>query len=178
MARRPFRATKGVQLNAKELRQQQTEAEAVLWDELRNRRFQGLKFRRQHPIDGCVVDFYCAQSRLVVEIDGPIHERLVEQDEERQAWLEGRGCRVIRFSNDQVNDGLTSVLTRIVEAARHEDVLNRSREPTENKAAWAGPVPAVSPSPTRGRGLSDAVGQGEGRLRQSWPRGPRNQGNL
>ena len=118
MQRRPFRATKGVQQNAKELRQRQTAAEEIIWEALRNRQLDGLKFRRQHPIDGCVVDFYCAQARLVVEIDGSIHNSLKEQDEERQAWLEGRGFLVIRFSTDQVENNLASVLTRIAEVAR------------------------------------------------------------
>jgi very-short-patch-repair endonuclease len=118
MGRRPFRATKGVQFNARKLRQRQTAAEAIIWEALRNRQLGGLKFRRQHPIDGCVVDFYCAQARLVVEIDGPIHKFQKEEDDRRQAWLEGRGCRVIRFLNDQVQTDLAAALARIAASIR------------------------------------------------------------
>jgi very-short-patch-repair endonuclease len=87
---------------ARELRKQQTPAEQALWAKLRRRQLLGLKFRRQHPIDCFIVDFYCARAKLVVEIDGHGHASQVEHDDSRTAHLEELGCTVIRFTNHQV----------------------------------------------------------------------------
>jgi very-short-patch-repair endonuclease len=91
---------------ARELRQRATEAEEKAWTLLRNRRIQGFKFRRQHPIAGSIVDFYCAELRLVLEIDGGAHfdPQVRAYDRERQARLEGRGLRVVRITNDELSD--------------------------------------------------------------------------
>ena len=88
-----------------------TPAEARLWSALRSRQLGGWKFRRQHVIMGYVVDFYCAELRLVVEVDGSVHERLRPDDEAREADLRGVGAEVVRFSNDAVLDRLHDVLT-------------------------------------------------------------------
>ena len=72
---------------SRELRQPLTPAERKLWTMLRNRNLAGYKFRRQHLIGHFIVDFYCAQVRLVVEIDGDIHSRQVEYDAARTAWF-------------------------------------------------------------------------------------------
>ena len=117
MARKPSRAPERVQQNAKELRRRQTRAEEVLWEALGNRQLQGLKFQRQRPMGGFIVDFYCAVARLVVEVDGPIHEFLTERDEDRQAAIESRGLRVIRFHNNRVLRDIDAVLAEIAEAA-------------------------------------------------------------
>ena len=71
--------------NAMELRRTMTEAEIILWNELRNKKLNGYKFRRQHPIKNYVADFYCHEARLVVEVDGEIHkdESTKEYDEKR-----------------------------------------------------------------------------------------------
>ena len=63
---------------------------------------QGLKFRRQHAIDRYIVDFYCPEARLVIEVDGPIHRYTQDEDAQRQIKLEEHGLRVLRFTNDQV----------------------------------------------------------------------------
>jgi len=76
-----------------------TEAESLLWERLRGRRLGGYKFRRQHPLGPFIADFYCAESHLVVEIDGDIHDRQVEQDQARTNQFELYGYRVIRFEN-------------------------------------------------------------------------------
>lgn len=90
-----------------------TPAETLLWDHLRNRRLSGLKFRRQHPLGPFVVDFYCAEHRLAVEIDGEIHREQVGRDTARTKQLQDHNYRVIRFSNDQVLSDPKSVLDRI-----------------------------------------------------------------
>ena len=89
---------------ARELRQEMTSAETVIWDELRNRKFLGLKFRRQQIIDGFIVDFYCEQAKLVVEIDGSVHDTTEQQtyDEHRNKVFNAKGISVVRFSNDDV----------------------------------------------------------------------------
>lgn len=101
--------------NAKDLRRNQTLAEQLLWERLRNRMLMGKKFRRQHPISGFIVDFYCHESLLVVEVDGDIH-RLndnPEYDYERTKCLEALGLCIIRFSNQQVFQEINGVVTSI-----------------------------------------------------------------
>jgi very-short-patch-repair endonuclease len=77
---------------------------------------QGLKFRRQHAIDRYIVDFYYPEARLVIEVDGPIHEFTQDEDTQRQLKLEEHGLRVLRFSNDQVLYKLEDVLAKIIES--------------------------------------------------------------
>jgi very-short-patch-repair endonuclease len=105
---------------ALEMRHPQTPAEARLWACLRGQQL-GLKFRRQHPIDCYIADFYCAACCLVIEVDGPSHLEQAMQDEERTAWLEANGYHVIRFSNADVLQGLDQVLGAI--AARCQELL-------------------------------------------------------
>ncbi len=105
-----------IQQRARELRRRATEAERVLWERLRNRRLGGLKFRRQHPLGPYIVDFYCAEHRLVVEVDGPIHERQKERDALRAQHLEAYGYRVLRFRNEEVLTDIEAVLARILAA--------------------------------------------------------------
>jgi very-short-patch-repair endonuclease len=106
-----------VRTRAKELRQEQTPAERRLWRVLRDRAVNGLKFRRQHPLDGFVLDFFCPEARLCVELDAAVHDAQQDRDEARTAQLEARGLRVIRFRNDEAEDDLPSVLHRIAKAA-------------------------------------------------------------
>jgi very-short-patch-repair endonuclease len=113
------KTSRAVRTRAKELRKEQTEAERMLWRVLRARSVNGLKFRRQHPLDGFVLDFFCPEVRLCVELDGGIHDAQQERDAERTAQLEARGLRVIRFRNEEVEDDMPSVLRRIAKAAAH-----------------------------------------------------------
>ena len=101
--------------SVKELRAEATPAERLLWSALRNRQLNGARWRRQHAIDGFVVDFYCTQARLVVEVDGDIHDSQAEEDRQRQRVLERRGLTVLRFRNDAVQADLPSVLARLLE---------------------------------------------------------------
>jgi very-short-patch-repair endonuclease len=100
---------------ARELRRRMTPAEKRLWDGLREHRLGGYHFRRQQVIGGYIVDFYCAAARLVVEVDGPIHDRQTEYDAERERVLAAYGVTTLHVTNEQVTGDLRSVLIRIVE---------------------------------------------------------------
>jgi very-short-patch-repair endonuclease len=89
----------------------------MLWLAIRDRKLDGLKFRRQHPIGPFVVDFCCAERRLVVELDGAVHATQREHDAAREALLAAAGYHVVRFQNDEVRNDLPSVLTAIRAAA-------------------------------------------------------------
>lgn len=101
--------------DARLLRKNMTEAETVLWQELRGRRLCGFKFRRQQVIDGFIVDFYCEQAKLVVEVDGGIHDKepQKELDEHRTRVFSARGLQTIRFKNEEVFNNLRLVLEKI-----------------------------------------------------------------
>jgi very-short-patch-repair endonuclease len=111
--RKRWRTTEVVQERARELRRQQTPAERKLWARLRGKKLLGFKFRRQHPIGRFIVDFCCAQAKLVVEIDGDSHASQVEYDDSRTAHLEGHGYTVLRFTNEQVHRHLDAILDEI-----------------------------------------------------------------
>ena len=107
-----------LQERARELRKAMTPAERALWARLRNRQIQGLKFRRQHPLGRFVVDFCCPAERLVVEVDGEVHEDQEDEDEARTAVLESYGYRVLRFPNQAVIQDIEGVLKAIARAIR------------------------------------------------------------
>ncbi len=102
---------------AEELRIRMTKAETVLWESLRNKRLNGLKFRRQHPISRFIVDFYCHKYKLVVELDGSIHNlpEVAENDKNREKELRDLGLYILRFTNDQVINDLAFVLQTITQ---------------------------------------------------------------
>src|SRR3954470_15480084 len=106
------RARNPAVLRARQLRRSMSPPEAYLWQALR-RRPDGLKFRRQHPFERYVADFYCAGARLVVEIDGASREMgdNPRRDLRRDAWLREQGLRVLRFKADDVVNDLESVVT-------------------------------------------------------------------
>jgi len=98
---------------AKQLRRQMTKEETALWQYLRANRLHGLHFRRQQIIAGFIVDFYCHAARLVVEVDGDIHEQQLSYDAERDRVLSGLGLRVLRVTNEEIRTDLSAVLARI-----------------------------------------------------------------
>ncbi len=109
---------------ARDMRHDPTAAEAAAWELLRNRRCLGLKFRRQHVIRGFIADFYCAELRLVVEIDGGIHDTTQTQadyDEARSRALKLTGIEVVRLRNEDVSDAVLVTLL--------EPYLGRSPSP-------------------------------------------------
>ena len=87
---------------ARELRSNPTEAERLPWKHIRRHQLGGYRFRRQHPLGRYIVDFFCFEQRLVIEIDGGQHSELGIYDSERTEWLEANRCQVLRFWNNQV----------------------------------------------------------------------------
>jgi len=110
-----YRNIKNISLlpRARELRHGQTPSEQKLWQALRGRGAGGLKFRRQVPFGSYIVDFYCAEAKMVVEVDGDVHESQVEYDAERTRWLESMGLKVMRVRNEDVMFRLEAVLDEI-----------------------------------------------------------------
>ncbi len=102
---------------AKDLRAKATDIEKLLWSALRGKNAAGLKFRRQHPIEPYIADFYCAAARLVIEVDGESHDNSVKYDHDRTESLRARGLQVIRVSNDDVLNNLEGVVEFIVRTA-------------------------------------------------------------
>lgn len=103
-------------LKARYLRKRGTEAEKILWEEIRNNNL-GIKFRRQHPIGNFVVDFCALKYKLVIEIDGSVHKSndAKEYDEMRTKVLEEEGIVLMRFWNSEIESNLFDVLTKIKE---------------------------------------------------------------
>jgi len=98
---------------ARNLRKESTPEEKKVWEALRNRKFMGLKFRRQHVLKGFVVDFYCHSLNLSIEIDGKIHEKQAEYDLLRQALIEEKGIRFIRMTNQEINHNIEKLYNEI-----------------------------------------------------------------
>src|SRR5688572_16492351 len=116
----PQGAAQGVWLReaSRELRRRSTPTERQLWAVLRGRRFGGRRFRRQQPIGPYIVDFLCAEARLIIEIDGLIHETQQEYDAERDQLLRERGYHVLRIPVDRVRHDLDGVLCQIEEGCQ------------------------------------------------------------
>jgi very-short-patch-repair endonuclease len=95
---------------ARVLRRALTPPEARLWVHLRRRALAGLRFRRQHPIGVYVLDFYCAEAKLAIEVDGESHAGRAVHDARRTRWLEARGIAVLRFPAEEVRVNLDAVL--------------------------------------------------------------------
>jgi len=94
------------------LKLEMTQAEKILWEELRNKKL-GVKFRRQHIIDCYIPDFASLSIKLIIEVDGKIHLKRRKEDKERTGRLEMLGYKVIRFRNEEVENDLEKVLTEI-----------------------------------------------------------------
>ncbi len=116
---------------AKGQRREPTIAEDMLWRELRGRRCSGLKFRRQCPLGPYVADFVCFEARLIVELDGPVHNGPAEKahDKRRDAWLRDQGFRVLRFSNDLFLSGSGELAMRELRAALAKELERPSSDP-------------------------------------------------
>jgi len=100
------------------LRRNMTRSEKILWQRIRDRQMDGYKFRRQHPIDTFIADFFCYEKMLVVEVDGEVHDdqSQAERDEERTRILNRRGIKVIRFTNEEIEKNINIVLRKIRES--------------------------------------------------------------
>jgi adenine-specific DNA-methyltransferase len=130
---------------AARLRRDMTDVERKLWHAIRNRQLGGFRFRRQATIGSYVVDFLCAEAKLVVELDGGQHE--LEKDAPRTAFIEAAGYRVIRFWNIDVNESFEGVLEMIHAAALEEVSKEQKNQKNQKKKTL------TQPSPACGRGL-------------------------
>jgi very-short-patch-repair endonuclease len=123
-----FGANLETQELANNLRMKTTPMEKVLWQSLRNKNIMGVKFRRQQTIYCFIADFYCHELRLVVEVDGPIHqlkERL-EKDRNRTAEFNRFGIKVLRFTNQEIKDNISKVIKSIREEIKERKIYQRN----------------------------------------------------
>jgi very-short-patch-repair endonuclease len=129
--------------NAKSLRANQSDAESRLWHQLRNRRLNQAKFRRQHPIGPYIADFCCVEHRLIVELDGGQHASALMYDLQRTALLQSHGFQVLRFWNDDVLLRMDAVLGEILR-------MLQGPHPNPLPPAGEGTVELASPACARG----------------------------
>ncbi len=110
-----YGAEKEIFQRARELRRNMTEAEKILWSRIRNKQINNTVFRRQHPIDIFIVDFYCHKHKLVIELDGGIHKHpdIQERDKNRSAEMEKYGLKIIRFTNNEILSDVNKVIEKI-----------------------------------------------------------------
>jgi very-short-patch-repair endonuclease len=136
MPRYHYKNYKGIALLARRLRKNQTSSEELLWTVLRRKGLYGYKFLRQHPIfyrvtnnwvDFFIADFYCSELKIIIELDGGIHENNKHYDSERDMKLLNKGIYVVRIKNEEL-DNLNEVILFI-----KENILNRVRQITDNK---------------------------------------------
>jgi very-short-patch-repair endonuclease len=110
---RYFKAKPDILGAARILRKTMTIPEKLLWYKLKEKQICGLRFRRQHPIEFFIADFYCHQIRLVIEIDGEIHNKQKEYDDGRSAEMEKFDIEIIRFKNWEVENDIENVIIKI-----------------------------------------------------------------
>ncbi len=115
MKKIPIHNKKELLESRRELRKNLTPAEAFLWKQLKSKQLDGKKFTKQHSIGNYIVDFYLASDKLIIELDGEVHQNPLAEavDQKRTDYLNGKGFTVIRFENKMVFDSLTSVLMEI-----------------------------------------------------------------
>jgi len=123
--------------NAEKLRNSMTNAEKLLWEELKQNKFDGLKFRRQHPIQNYIADFYCHKHKLVIEVDGEYHlsKNQAGHDKNREEILNFNDIIVLRFTNDEVINDLNKVLLDIkIFIDKNQAFLSPFREVEKQKS--------------------------------------------
>jgi very-short-patch-repair endonuclease len=103
-----------LQKYARALRHNQTDAERKLWEQVRNRRLAGFKFKRQHSIGSYIADFVCIEKQLIVELDGGQHAKQISYDAEREAFLSTKGYCVLRFWNVDVLTNMEGVIATVL----------------------------------------------------------------
>ena len=97
-----------------------TSAEKTLWNKLRRGQLKGMYFRRQHPYGIYILDFFCHDANLAIEVDGAVHLGSKEYDEERTQYLESTGLIVIRFSNEEIEENVDKVIESIYVCLNHD----------------------------------------------------------
>jgi very-short-patch-repair endonuclease len=113
LAKQNFGANNNIKASARDLRKSMTESEKILWKRIRKKQLLGLHFRRQHPYGIYILDFYCFEAQLAIEIDGMIHLTRIEYDNERTEYLEASGLKVIRFKNEDIETRIEVVIEKI-----------------------------------------------------------------
>ena len=108
-----YNASPGIIRAARLLRENMTRSEEILWEKLKKKQICGLRFRRQHPIDIFIADFYCHEVRLVIEVDGDVHNLKTEYDDGRSAEMEKYYIETIRFKNYEVENDIEKVISQI-----------------------------------------------------------------
>jgi very-short-patch-repair endonuclease len=116
---------------ARRLRQNLTPAEQKLWQALQNRQLGGLRFRSQHPVSSFILDFYCPERHLAIELDGEIHDHQHDYDNERTVQLNHLGYRVLRFRNEAVITDLENVLRQILEFSHVQNGQSKNTSTSE-----------------------------------------------
>ena len=99
-------------IKARYLRKEETKAEKMLWEKLRNNSL-GIKFRRQHPVDGFIIDFYSPSLGIAIELDGSLHKDNKEYDQMRTDYFNSKNIKVLRFWNSEVERNLEGLLNKI-----------------------------------------------------------------
>jgi very-short-patch-repair endonuclease len=112
-AKQSLDANAAIKDKSKKLRKKMTETEKILWSKIRNRKVNGKYFRRQHPYGIYILDFFCFEANLVIEVDGLIHLSKHEYDLERTIYLESSGLTIIRFRNADIENRIEWVLEKI-----------------------------------------------------------------
>ena len=127
----PAKLPEDIRVFAREMRGRMTDAETLLWMLLRNRRIAGAKFRRQHPVGRYILDFYCAEKQLGIELDGGQHGETIDYDQQRDRWLQAQGIRILRFWNNQMlaeTEAVTEMIFQAVVAAETNQLTNEQNK--------------------------------------------------
>jgi very-short-patch-repair endonuclease len=119
-----FGASPEILKRASELRKNMNSAEKLLWSKLKSNQLGGYRFRAQHPISKFIVDFYCNESKLVIELDGDIHKNKIvaERDEGREYELEKLGLSILRFQNKEIIEDIEKVVSAIKMALSNKEI--------------------------------------------------------
>ena len=140
MPRSHYKSYKGITLLGRDLRKNQTPSEKILWNILRRKNFSGYKFLRQHPIyyrinknwvEFFIADFYCARLKLIIEVDGKIHENTEDYDSERDLKLLNKGLYVVRIKNEELDDmkSVSSLLNGLISKRISQIKDNKQNSP-------------------------------------------------
>ncbi len=119
-------ASHNIKTKARELRKNMTATEKILWDHLRKRKQQGFYFRRQHPYNIYILDFYSLKANLAIEIDGPIHLARKDYDEDRTKFLESSGLKELRFRNEDIESKIDWVIEVINRSLSNNQLLSQT----------------------------------------------------
>jgi len=132
----PAKLPEDIRIWAREMRGRMTDAENLLWKLLRNRRIAGAKFRRQHPMGRYILDFYCDEKKVCIELDGGQHAEAIIYDKKRDMWLNASVIRVLRFWNNQVlteTEEILEEIYRILVEGTQADTLTPNPSPASGR---------------------------------------------